>query len=932
MKHLSLFYLFLIFSTITFAQQGDGGNPRYVFQKTIASQQVDHVVFNTPDIQALRSEDSIVDATKSGPWRFGYNNITNLNFTNSGTWVDLPNGGKLWLLKLTCQNALTVNLTFKDLQIPSGNELYVYNPDKSFILGKFTDKHVYQGVLGTELVPGSEVIVEYYVAPQNINIPRSLTVEKVTHGYRTAKEFQEKAFGSSGSCNMNVACPDGAPWQDQIRSVVMLVSGGNGFCTGALINNTLNDGTPYVLTANHCYSDPTNWVFRFNWQSSTCTNPPSSPSFTSLSGAVLRARRTPSDMCLVEITGGLVGGTIPSSYNAYFSGWNNADVAPPTAVCIHHPSGDIKKISFDDAPLTEGNGMGSSEPNSQWVVEWDRNTTTEPGSSGSPLFDNNKRIIGQLWGGGASCSNLSAPDYYGKLSYSWNPSGSTPANHLVTWLDPNSSGVTVLDGYDPNAPLASDDIGIVAISMPSGDLCGDSFDPIVTLKNFGTNTITSATIIYDIDGGTPMTYNWTGSLASTNTIDITLPTLTTTGGSHVFNAASSMPNGNTDSNSSNDATLSNYTTFPNTVTTTIEINTDCYGYETYWEIVDASSNVLFFGGNTGTTIPPGGGQTATPGDAGAYGNETTITEQVCLQEGTCYDFVIYDDYGDGMSYPLGCSTIGSYYIYDANGNILDSIQNPAFGNSETNNFCIPSSCNVTLSTTTTPTTCQGGSDGTLTVNFITGNSIGATYDIGNGPITNNTFTGLSAGVYTVTVVDGDACTSTISDTITEPSQITITVDNVTDETSPNSGSIDVTISGGVPSYTIAWTGPNGFTSAQEDINNLSAGDYTITVTDSNGCTSSQTITVNLNTSGLEEMDNDEFLVYPNPTAGILTIKTSENKDFEIEVFDMSGRVLVSENNKGKDEIKISLLGYAKGVYQLKIRTESNLSIRKIILE
>src|SRR5690554_8156608 len=102
---------------------------------------------------------------------------------------------------------------------------------------------------------------------------------------------------------MNVNCPDGAAYMNQRNSVVMLVSGSNGFCTGALINNTQFDGTPYVLTANHCGSNVTNWIFRFNWQSDNCNNPPSSPSFESLSGAVQRASRQPSDFSLLEITG-----------------------------------------------------------------------------------------------------------------------------------------------------------------------------------------------------------------------------------------------------------------------------------------------------------------------------------------------------------------------------------------------------------------------------------------------------------------------------------------------------------------------------------------------------------------------------------------------------------------------------------------------------
>ena len=241
----------MLLGTTTFSQQGDGGTPLFNTSET-ALNDIDSRVFETPDIDELRIEDAIVDADKSGPWRFGYNNDTDLNFSNSGTWLDLANGGKLWQVVLNCENALTVNLTFENLTIPAGNEMYVFNPSKSFILGKFTRNHIYEGQLGTELVPGSTAIVEYYVAPENVNAAKSLTISKVTHGYRTAGEFQEKAFGSSGNCNMNSICPDGDPIRNPIRATMMLVSGSNGFCTGSMINNTANDGRPYVLTANHC--------------------------------------------------------------------------------------------------------------------------------------------------------------------------------------------------------------------------------------------------------------------------------------------------------------------------------------------------------------------------------------------------------------------------------------------------------------------------------------------------------------------------------------------------------------------------------------------------------------------------------------------------------------------------------------------------------
>ena len=159
MKKQLLILSAILLGGISFAQQGDGGTPKG--QKVSANfKTMDSKTFVQPDIAALQAEDALVDGTGTAPWRFGFNNYTNLGLNNAGTWYDLPNGDKLWLLKVTCENALTVNLTFKETEITEGNELYVYNPDKSFILGKFSAYHTYEGVLGTELVPGNTAIVE----------------------------------------------------------------------------------------------------------------------------------------------------------------------------------------------------------------------------------------------------------------------------------------------------------------------------------------------------------------------------------------------------------------------------------------------------------------------------------------------------------------------------------------------------------------------------------------------------------------------------------------------------------------------------------------------------------------------------------------------------------------------------------------------------
>lgn len=683
MKTFYTLFFILLSGSLVAQIQGKGGLPTTT-KLVIDQKAIPQWLFQQPDIAALQAEDALTDNQGTAPWRFGYNNYTNLNTTNAGAWFDLPSGARLWMLRVKCENALTVNLTFEQTNIPAGNQLFVYNTNKDFILGAFTQEHIYDGQLGTELVPGQEVTIEYYVAPQNEK--GHIQLATVTHGYRTAAEFTEKAFGSSGSCNMNVNCPDGLPWTQQRNSAVMLVSGSSGFCSGALINNTQNDGKPYVLTANHCYSNPASWVFRFNWQSSTCSNPATSPSFQSLSGAVLRARRTPSDFCLVEITGGLVNGTVPLDYNPYFSGWDNSGTIPTASVCIHHPSGDIKKISFDDAAPAISQGMGSTEANSTWTLEWDRNTTTEGGSSGSPLFDQNHRIIGQLWGGGASCQNLSAPDYYGRVANSWEPAGSNSTNQLKFWLDPSGSGAAFIDGYDPNnATVVALDAALSGAQITAQALCGDIYLPTFNLMNVGTTTLTSAQIDYQIDNGTMQQYLWSGTLAQWQAQAISLPTVQLAPGNHTLTATVSNPNQALDENANNNQTIANtsVTAVPQTIDLLkVTLLTDDYADETYVELRNASGAVVWSEGNESVAGNFGTGGFPAPTDpTNPLQNNTVNNYDIPLSAFECYTFVIYDYYGDGMGASQWGGTDGNLTLSDNNNVTLFTLATADFGDS-----------------------------------------------------------------------------------------------------------------------------------------------------------------------------------------------------------------------------------------------------------
>ena len=664
----------LCFTSAT-AQTSEGGIP--------LTWTNDKVNWNIPnhelepfDVQAFLDEDEVVNESKDAPYRFGKNFDVSITFDNAGRWKTLPNGDRVWLMSVESEGAKSINLAFDQFYLQPGAKLFMYTEDHAHLIGAFTHKNnAADGLFATYPVPGQKLIIEFYEPASEVG-NSSIEIKTITHAYRDL-DVVARGIGDSGACNNNVVCAEGDPWENQINAVAMVVVGSNGICTGALINNTANDGHPYFLTADHCTGGGvSNWVFRFNWQSTTCVGN-NVGTFQTVNGSTMLAQGGIADYALLEINN---GNPIPQTATPYFAGWDATGVNPSNQVAIHHPSGDLKKISFD----TDAAGTATYGGATCWrIFNWE-DGTTEPGSSGSPLFDQNQRIIGQLYGGQATCAN-NVNDYYGKFDVTF--------PFVCQWLAPGCTA-TAIDGYDPYSPTVSLDAQASGVLEPSGNYCTNTVSPQVNIRNAGTTTLTSLVITYNFDGGANQTFNWTGSLASSAVAAVNLPNITVGDGAHVFNYTVSSPNGGTDLNAANNSASSNFATTSNGVTFTLDILTDNYPAETTWTITDLQGNTLFSGG-------PYAGQ------------QTNYSFSACLPA-ACYNLNFFDSFGDGMQYQ---GVVGDYTLSDEAGNVLVSIiAGGNFGASVTDQFCLVASgvngctdltaCNYDPSATTDDGSCE----------------------------------------------------------------------------------------------------------------------------------------------------------------------------------------------------------------------------------
>lgn len=433
--------LLLLLQGNAHGQLSQGGTPVQVVKlKSYVTDDV--IVLPRVDNEALRQA-SMDEQQLSGlkSFHFAQPFDVSLNLTNSGQWYD-AGPLKVWQLTIRSTGAYSLNVIFGKFHLPEEARLFVIGAKSGIVKGAYTaENNAPSGVLAVEPVAGDELLIQYE-EPAGVAFPGELELSRISHDFMGLGPTDDhRPLGLSGSCNVNVNC-DTANGTEGIRDAVCrIIIEGKEVCSGTLVNNTANDGTPYLLTAYHCLSTERQAnasVFLFNYESPACKSIDGDVSH-SLSGSSLKAAFDSLDFALLRLNN-----TIPYAYRPYLAGWNRKNQAPSSTKTIHHPVGDIKKISTDKDIAATSSYSPDYRANSFWkILRWDTGVT-ESGSSGGPLFDQNNFLVGTLTGGSATCS-LPTNDFFSKLALTWDTRKET-TKQLKAWLDPSGTNVTTLAG------------------------------------------------------------------------------------------------------------------------------------------------------------------------------------------------------------------------------------------------------------------------------------------------------------------------------------------------------------------------------------------------------------------------------------------------------------------------------------------------------
>jgi len=462
-RMLFIISLFLLAGSVSYAQVSHGGQP---IDWSVKGKTFTIPAHHLKDLSAQELDPVMNTAYEVGQaFQYGVERQYAVDVLAEGQWETLQNGKKACRFAINSPGAAMLSLQFAEFDLEPGAQLFLYDAERETFLGSFTEANeLPTGEWATSVIPGETVVIEYITNTSSSKASRALKVESITHGvldlFNYGKGGLSKDFWpgyAAASCHNNVVCPIAAGWEQQASSVAMFLRPDGSGCTGTMLNNTNNDGTPYFYLANHCYQpNESQWVFYFNYEAPACIGD-TGQTMQTMVGASFRASDFFDDFALVELFN-----QPPASYNIYLSGWDRSNTLPTLGVSMMHPAFDVKKFAIDYNSPSQGQGAFGTDI---WGVGWNSGGI-ESVASGAPLFDQNKRVIGSISGGGAICTS-GASGIASKFAAQWD--GVNPNARLRDWLDPSNS-VLALDGLGNNTPPPANGVAIPMVMALQGPL------------------------------------------------------------------------------------------------------------------------------------------------------------------------------------------------------------------------------------------------------------------------------------------------------------------------------------------------------------------------------------------------------------------------------------------------------------------------------
>ncbi len=830
---------------------------------------------------------------KSQAYKFGENTYVNINVSAFRESEKARKVIKEYVVQ--SDEALGLSFEFDQVNLSSNAKLYVTNnKDTVYARPANTEKKYLTNILKGKF---AKIVLEELAGSS----ASEFEVSRITQVYRSAF-----GFGDAGPCQNNVVCPIADAYKDQVDATMLIIRNGNFSCSASLINNTCKDKKPYVLTANHCLTDQNDNIdintidFIFNYESVTCSPSQEGPLDQVISGATLRATDVSTDFALLEMSS-----VPPTNYANFLAGWNRSSVQPTSTTTTHHPRTDVKKISFDDdAPLFFNSNF--------WKIEsWD-NGTTEPGSSGGPLFDQNKRIVGELKGGSSLCSNDSS-DFFVRFDVIWDLFPE-PERQLKHWLDACQTGEVFIDGLHIDSLLDSNSNALCDLATPI--YCGDS---IVQSSISGSSSFEH----YQCYGST-----------------INLP-----GAEKIFkftaDSIGSIAVLLTDLNQNEQANLDVF------IVDDCQSDTlDCFGSLGDTALFDVLLGQEYFiivdGYSTGTNNTDFILQLACSWNYSSQTSDSCINgEQVDVQvqnesvsgaaDGSAMASTMNVPAGESITYQWstgsGLNAItnlsaGEYFVTMSVGYGCEIIQSVIVQVDSAN----ADSCLLAVNLFASHETALGANDGAVTTT-VSGAMGLVNFLWSNGATTQN-IENLSSAVYAVTVQDDQQCEVIDSilviafDDTTCDLSIEVIVQPVSSQGSQD-GSALVNALGGSPPYNYSWSNNQ---QAQE-IENLAQGAYLVTVTDQNLCEQIGFANIGVAQSTVVEWNalNDNGLVFPNPVKQneVLHLRSEPGLFWQVHFYNAVGQLVEIKSILNDNTVVLKTL--PKGAYFAQFISKDGLS-------